>query len=81
MKKTIAMHEQKDKQRKADDGAKGSAVPAYLLEREQASTREGGSLSRQCCCGPQIRGIEAITALDPLLLVAGRARQGAVQHD
>lgn len=35
MKKTIAMHEQKDKQRKADDGAKGSAVPAYLLEREQ----------------------------------------------
>lgn len=35
MRKTIAMHEEKDKKHKADDGAKGSAVPAYLLEREQ----------------------------------------------
>ncbi|GAB4823128.1 hypothetical protein N2152v2_010174 [Parachlorella kessleri] len=35
MKKTIAMHEEKDKKHKADDGKQGSAVPAYLLEREQ----------------------------------------------
>jgi ribosome biogenesis protein NSA2 len=35
MRKTIAMHEQKDRKHKAEDGAKGSAVPAYLLEREQ----------------------------------------------
>ena len=35
MKKTLAMHEQKDKQKKADDGKQGTAVPAYLLEREQ----------------------------------------------
>lgn len=35
MKKTIAMHEEKDRKHKVDDGNKGSAVPAYLLEREQ----------------------------------------------
>ena len=35
MKKTLAMHEERDQQHKADDGAKGSALPAYLLEREQ----------------------------------------------
>ena len=43
MKKTIAMHEEKDSKRKADDGAPQNAVPAYLLEREQVS------LSRACC--------------------------------
>ena len=37
MKKTIAMHEERDKKHKADDGQQGSAVPAYLLEREQVS--------------------------------------------
>lgn len=36
MKKTIAMHEQKDKKRRADDGQPQNAVPAYLLERDQA---------------------------------------------
>ena len=45
MKKTIAMHQQKDSKRKAEDGAPQSAVPAYLLEREQvtleAQTRAG----------------------------------------
>jgi len=35
MKKTIAMHEEKDKKHKADDGAPQNAMPAYLLEREQ----------------------------------------------
>lgn len=42
MRKTIAMHEERDKQHKADDGAKGSAVPAYLLEREQVRRLRGG---------------------------------------
>lgn len=36
MKKTIAMHEEKDAKKRADDGAPQNAVPAYLLEREQA---------------------------------------------
>ena len=35
MKKTIAMHQQKDSKRKAEDGLPQSAVPAYLLERDQ----------------------------------------------
>mmetsp|Transcript_48054 Transcript_48054/g.154008 ORF Transcript_48054/g.154008 Transcript_48054/m.154008 type:complete len:261 (-) Transcript_48054:91-873(-) len=37
MKKTIAMHEERDNKHKADDGAPGSAVPAYLLDREQTA--------------------------------------------
>lgn len=39
MKKTIAMHQERDNKHKADDGAKGTAVPAYLLEREQVNPR------------------------------------------
>ncbi len=35
MKKTIAVHEEKDNKRKAEDGAPQNALPAYLLEREQ----------------------------------------------
>ncbi|KDD73518.1 ribosomal protein S8e [Helicosporidium sp. ATCC 50920] len=35
MAKTIAMHEEKNKDRKVEDGTKGVAKPAYLLEREQ----------------------------------------------
>lgn len=35
MKKTIAMHEQKDKNRKVKDADEGMARPAYLLERDQ----------------------------------------------
>lgn len=37
MRKTIAMHEEKDRKHKVEDGNAGSAVPAYLLEREQVS--------------------------------------------
>lgn len=37
MKKTIAMHEEKDRKHKAEDANNGSAVPAYLLERDQVS--------------------------------------------
>lgn len=35
MKKTIAMHEERDNKHKAVDGAPQNAIPAYLLEREQ----------------------------------------------
>jgi hypothetical protein len=35
MKKTIAMHEERDNKHKAEDGVPQNAVPAYLLEREQ----------------------------------------------
>jgi ribosome biogenesis protein NSA2 len=35
LKKTIAMHEEKEQKHKADDGAPQNAVPAYLLERDQ----------------------------------------------
>ena len=35
MKKTIAMHQQRDSTRKADDISPQSALPAYLLEREK----------------------------------------------
>ena len=35
MKKTIAMHEERDNKHKADDGVPQNAVPAYLLDREQ----------------------------------------------
>eukprot|EP00983_Pelagomonas_calceolata_P104917 1159077-Pelagomonas_calceolata.AAC.3 len=48
MKKTIAMHEEKDSKRKADDGAPQNAVPAYLLEREQASITQGSVNGTDC---------------------------------
>eukprot|EP00884_Botryococcus_braunii_P019149 jgi/Botrbrau1/5918/Bobra.0366s0092.1 len=35
MKKTIAMHQQKDAKHKVDDGGKQGALPAYLLDRDQ----------------------------------------------
>ena len=40
MKKTIAMHQERDNKHKAEDGAKSGAVPAYLLDREQVSTQQ-----------------------------------------
>ena len=40
MKKTIAMHQQRDQKRKVDEGAPKSAVPAYLLEREQVRPKK-----------------------------------------
>ena len=38
MKKTIAMHEEKDNKTKSKDGVPKNAVPAYLLEREQVDS-------------------------------------------
>lgn len=35
MKKTIKMHEEKERDKKVDDGAPQNAVPAYLMERDQ----------------------------------------------
>lgn len=40
MRKTIAMHQERDNKHKAEDGAASGAVPAYLLEREQVSSRQ-----------------------------------------
>jgi hypothetical protein len=39
MKKTIAMHQERDNKHKAEDGVPQNAVPAYLLEREQVRER------------------------------------------
>jgi len=39
MKKTIAMHQQKDGAHKAEEAGPQSALPAYLLEREQVQLR------------------------------------------
>jgi ribosome biogenesis protein NSA2 len=39
MKKTIAMHEEKNKKHKTNDADAGTAMPAYLLEREQVGMR------------------------------------------
>jgi hypothetical protein len=61
MKKTIAMHEEKEQKHKADDGAPQNAVPAYLLERDQASSSSGGSSSsgssRHTPCGVDSSGL------------------------
>ena len=38
MKRTIKMHEEKERDQKVDDGAPQNAVPAYLMERDQVRT-------------------------------------------
>ena len=48
MKKTIAMHQQRDNKHKAEDGAPQSAVPAYLLEREQVCSLSV-TAGHRCC--------------------------------
>ena len=35
MKKTLAMHQQRDQKKKVEDTGPKSALPAYLLERDQ----------------------------------------------
>jgi ribosome biogenesis protein NSA2 len=56
MKKTIAMHEEKEAKHKADDGAPENAMPAYLLNRDQVGTAAAAGSScnlcdqvQQCC--------------------------------
>ena len=41
MKKTIAMHNERDNKHKAVDEQRGSAVPAYLLDRDQVGEFSG----------------------------------------
>jgi len=55
MKKTIAMHEEKDSKKRADDGAPQNALPAYLLEREQV--RAGCDLVAVFDGGFVVRGL------------------------
>lgn len=52
MRKTIAMHEERDNKHKAEDGAPQNAVPAYLLEREQVRGSVAATFSRcmRVCC-------------------------------
>ena len=45
MKRTIKMHEEKERDQKVDDATPQNAVPAYLMERDQART---------CACAPAI---------------------------
>lgn len=68
MKKTIAMHEEKGKKRKADDGAPQNAVPAYLLEREQV---RAGWLAAWGC-----RGLHGACGSRPGLHAGAHARGG-----
>ena len=51
MKKTIAMHEEKEQKHKADDGAPQNAVPAYLLERDQVCLDPGNAYWCVCLGG------------------------------
>lgn len=48
MKKTIAMHEERENKHKADDGAPQNAVPAYLLEREQVRLQTKWTTESPC---------------------------------
>lgn len=45
MKKTIAMHQERDNKHKAEDNNPQSALPAYLLEREQVRSFSIGKLT------------------------------------
>ncbi len=65
MKKTIAMHEERDNKHKAQDGAPQNAVPAYLLEREQVRGGRGmpilglsGQASGCSSAGRSARGVQ-----------------------
>ena len=48
MKKTIAMHQERDNKHKAEDGAKSGAVPAYLLDREQVRSHACYDAEQPC---------------------------------
>ena len=49
MKKTLAMHQERDNKHKAEDGAKEGALPAYLLEREQVGLFADTSATQLQC--------------------------------
>lgn len=44
MKKTINMHEEKERDRKVDDDTPQNPVPAYLMERDQVCFRHAAAL-------------------------------------
>ncbi len=52
MKKTIAMHEERENKHKADDGAPQNAVPAYLLERDQVRCWACGAAAADQAANP-----------------------------
>ena len=49
MKRTINMHEEKERDQKVDDGAPQNAVPAYLMERDQVSVLSSHPLCGTAC--------------------------------
>ena len=72
MKKTIAMHQERDNKHKAEDGAKAGAVPAYLLDREQVRTTLQGhsaspSIMSSGCAWPSFLVVVWLTVLSFLL--------------
>ena len=65
MKKTIAMHEQRDNKHKAEDGAPQNALPAYLLERDQVC-----KTPRFRTCHHLASTCQTLRTHKPLLLIA-----------
>ena len=83
MKKTIAMHEEKDKKHKADDGAPQNAMPAYLLEREQVRGYPPHTCMHICmraCHPPSLFSLASFN-LVRFSPPAGGQGQGAEQHN
>ena len=52
MKKTIKMHEEKERDQRVDEGEPQNAVPAYLMERDQVHCSPAAQLCsrRARCC-------------------------------
>ncbi len=90
MKKTIAMHEERDNKHKADDGAPQNALPAYLLERDQVcscqkhmhTTCRPSRGRAQAAWQRPTRSLLLTPSWRPhaVMLSAGGQGQGAEQH-
>lgn len=84
MKKTIAMHQQRDNKHKAEDGAPQSAVPAYLLEREQVQKPflllKCSALSRLSCKSQSSPNLLGNLTKQKVVYIGG-SRKGAQQHN
>lgn len=78
MKKTIAMHQQRDNKHKAEDGAPQNALPAYLLERDQVRLLKNCSQH-----SAEVSGGARLVFSPPQRsrAAAGGPRQGSQQYD
>lgn len=77
MKKTIAMHQERENKHKADDGVPKNALPAYLLEREQVRS----SILALSISHPRWWGRLNSWGVASALSLAGGPCKGAEQHD